>query len=101
MQMQKIVTGLPNFKIFDMQKVCEACQFGKKLKHEFGKEINLNGRPLDVIHLDVWGPTRTTSLTGSSYYVMFINDHTRKLWLYCLKAKSEVFQHFKQFKAML
>ena len=49
----------------------------------------------------MWGPTRTASLAGSSYYVSFINDHTRKVWLYCMKAKSEVFQHFKHFKAIV
>ena len=37
MQTQDIVTGLPNFKIADMQKVCEACQFGKQSRHAFAK----------------------------------------------------------------
>ena len=66
----------------DMQKVCEACQFGKQSRHAFVKERNIIGRLLDVIHLDVWGPTKIASLAGSSYYVMFIDDHTRKVWLY-------------------
>ena len=91
MQIQKNVTGLPNFKMSDMEKVCEACQFGKQSKHAFAKERNVSGRPLDVIHSNVWGPTRTTSLVGSSYYVTFIDDRTRKVWLYCMKEKSEVF----------
>ena len=38
MQTQKIVTGLPEFKMSDMQKVCEACQFGKQSKHAFSKK---------------------------------------------------------------
>ena len=89
--MQKIVTGLPDCNKSDMQKVCEACQFGKQSKHAFAKERNVSGRPLDVIHSDVWGPTTTAPLVGSNYYVTFIDDHTRKVWLYCMKAKSEVF----------
>ena len=101
MQTQKIVTGLPEFKMSDMQKVCEACQFGKQSRHAFVKERNISGRLLDVIHSDVWGPTKTASLAGSSYYVTFIDDHTRKVWLYCMKAKSEVFQHFKHFKSLV
>ena len=101
MQTQKIVKGLPDFKMSNMQKVCEACQFGKKSKHAFAKGRNVSGRPLDVIHSDVLGPTRIASLAGSSYYVTFIDDHTRKVWLYCMKAQSEVFQHFKHFKAMV
>ena len=31
----------------------------------------------------------------------FIDDHTRKVWLYCMKAKSEVFQNFKHLKTMV
>ena len=80
-----------------MQKVCEACQFGNKSRYAFTKQRNVSGRPLEIVHSNVWGPTRIASLVGSSYYVTFIDDH--KVWLYCMKAtKSEVFQHFKNFK---
>ena len=95
MQTKGLVTGLPNFKVADMQKVCEACQFGKQSRHAFAKERNVSERSLDVIHTDVWGPTKSTSIAGSSYYVTFIDDHTRKVWAYFMKAKSEVFGHFK------
>ena len=37
MQTQGLVTGLPNFKVADMQKVSEACQFGKQSRHAFAK----------------------------------------------------------------
>jgi hypothetical protein len=33
--------------------------------------------------------------------VNFINDHTRKVWVYFMKHKGEVFQHFLHFKAMV
>ena len=41
------------------------------------------------------------SLGGFHYYVSFINDHIRKVWVYFMKHKSEVFSHFKAFKAMV
>ena len=87
--------------MLDMQKVCEACQFGKHSRHAFTKERNMSERKLEIVHLNVWGPMRITSLVGSSYYVMFIDDPTRRVWLYCMKAKSEVFLQFKHFKAMV
>ena len=55
--------------------------------------------PLEVVHTDVWGPTKTASIHGCRYYVSFIDDHTRKVWVYFMKQKSEVFGHFKRFKA--
>jgi transposase InsO family protein len=39
------------------------------------------------------------SLRGSSYYVIFIDDYSRKTWLYLLKTKDEVFNKFQEFKA--
>ena len=65
MQSKNVVTGLPNFKSIDMQKVCEACQFGKQARHAFPQERNVSQRPLDVIHSDVWGPTENSSLAAN------------------------------------
>jgi hypothetical protein len=39
------------------------------------------------------------SLGGSSYYIIFIDDYSRKTWLYLLKTKDEVFNKFQEFKA--
>ena len=37
------------------------------------------------MHTDVWGPSQVSSLGGSHYYVTFIDDATRKTWVYCIK----------------
>jgi len=44
---------------------------------------------------------KTESIGGCKYYVSFINDHTRKVWVYFMKHKGEVFQQFLNFKAMV
>ncbi|MCO5593801.1 hypothetical protein L7F22_047819 [Adiantum nelumboides] len=49
---------------------------------------------------DVWDPAKTTSMGGCRFYVTFIDDHTRKVWVYFMKEKSEVFTHFQNFKVM-
>lgn len=54
---------------------------------------------LEYIHSDVWGSTREPSLGGSRYFVTFINDLSRKIWIYILKHKSKVFEKFKIWKA--
>ena len=43
----------------------------------------------------------STSLSGFEYYITFIDDYSRKNWTYFLKAKSEVFEKFKEFKALI
>jgi transposase InsO family protein len=41
------------------------------------------------------------SLGGFEYYVTFIDDHSRKTWIYFLKTKSEVFKRFQEFKTLM
>ena len=55
---------------------------------------------LQLIHTDVCGPMKTTSLSGNKYFILFINDYTRMYWVYFIKLKNEVFSVFKQFKAL-
>ena len=42
--------------------------------------------------MDGWGPSPVASIEGVRYYVTFIDDFSRKVWVYFLKQKSEVFQ---------
>ena len=41
------------------------------------------------------------SLSGYVYYVSFIDDFSRKTWIYFVKNKDEVFRKFKEFKALI
>ena len=51
-----------------------------------------------MVYSDVWGPAPIRSLGGSRYYVIFIDDSTRKVWVYFFKNKSEMFATFKKWK---
>ncbi|CAI7831859.1 unnamed protein product, partial [Closterium sp. NIES-54] len=45
---------------------------------------------LALVHMDVVGPTRAPSLSGSCYFLTIVDDHTRAVWVYPLKTKGEV-----------
>jgi transposase InsO family protein len=49
----------------------------------------------------VFGPIPIPSLGKSVYYVSFIDDFSRNTWIYFLRKKSEVFDKFKEFKALV
>ena len=51
---------------------------------------------LDLIHMDVWGLSPTTFIRCAKYYVMIIDDFSRRIWVYFLKKISEIFQNFKK-----
>jgi hypothetical protein len=91
----------PDFKQIDLD-FCEHCVYGKQKRVRFlkvGKEKK-NER-LEIVHTDVWGPAQVSSLGGSHYYVTFIDDATRKTWVYCIRKKSDVFDTFKKWKALV
>jgi hypothetical protein len=102
MKKQNLVGGLPKFGTEEvMSKVCETCQLGKQVRHPFPTQTtHVSSKPLEMIHLDVW-TTKTKSIGRCKYYVSFIDDHTRKVWVYFMKHKGEVFQHFLNFKVMV
>ena len=53
------------------------------------------------MHTNVWGPTQVSSLGGSKYYVTFIDDATRKTWVYCIQKKFDVLNTFKKWKDLV
>ena len=93
-----MVIGLPLFREGNIHHVCEAYQFGKQTRLPFKKENFKSSYALQLVHSDVWGPTKELSIGGNKYYVTFIDDFTRKTWIYFMKNKSDVFYYFKIFK---
>lgn len=93
--------ALPDLKTVDHQ-MCESCILGKQKRVSFSKGgREPKSEKLELVHTDVWGPAPVASLGGSYYYVTFIDDSTRKVWVYFMKNKHEVFSVFKRWKAMV
>jgi hypothetical protein len=96
----KVVIGLPELK-GDHKGVCNGCAQGKNIKNPFPKRDNKTEGVLELIHSDVCGPIPSSSISEYVYYVSFIDDYSRKTWIYFLKTKDEVFNKFKEFKALI
>nr|AAV88069.1 hypothetical retrotransposon [Ipomoea batatas] len=81
---------------------CVHCLAGKQRRVSFmSHPPTRKSEPLDLIHSDVCGPMKVRSLGGASYFVTFIDDYSRKLWVYTLKHKSDVLGVFKEFHALV
>jgi hypothetical protein len=91
--LREIVTGLPKFSI-EKHGVCRGCTLGKHAKAAFPSSKHRSKEILDLVHSDVCGPMSVESITRSMYYVSFIDDFSRKTWIYFLKTKDEVFSRF-------
>eukprot|EP00253_Pinus_taeda_P036700 PITA_36700 len=95
-----MVKGLPLIEKPD--SLCEGCILGKQHRESFslGKSTRAKA-PLEIIHSDLCGLVQASSLGGNQYFLTFIDDFTRKTWVYFLKNKSEVFEKFRNFKALV
>nr|GEV61326.1 copia-type polyprotein [Tanacetum cinerariifolium] len=83
-------------------QVYEGCLFGKHASSLFPKESTLRAKePLQLIHTDLCGPITPPSHDKNLYFMLFIDDYSRKTWVYFLKEKSQAFEAFKTFKAMV
>jgi hypothetical protein len=98
--LREVVTEVPQINI-EHQYVCRGCALGKFDKASFPNSDTRSAWILDLIHTDVCGPMTRRSLSGCEYYLTFIDDYSRKTWIYFLKAKSEVFTRFQEFRALV
>ena len=81
-------------------QLCEACLLDKHSRRSFPKEATTRAtKPLQLVHTDVCGPINPSSFGKNKYFLLFIDDYSRKTWVYFLKQKSEAFVAFKNFKA--
>jgi hypothetical protein len=82
-------------------EICKGCMLGKNIKKAFPRSDNKAQGILDLVHSDVCGPRSSPSLSGFLYYVIFIDDYSRKCWIYFLKSKSDTFDKFKEYKSFI
>ncbi|CAI7863613.1 unnamed protein product [Closterium sp. NIES-53] len=69
---------------------CPTCLETKFTKFPFSSGMGPAKAPLALVHMDVVGPTRAPSLSGSRYFLTIVDDHTRAVWVYPLQTKGEV-----------
>ncbi|KAL5810692.1 hypothetical protein ACOSQ4_027260 [Xanthoceras sorbifolium] len=100
LESKKMVKGLPN--IHHPNEICKSCILSKQHRNSFGKEANWKATmPLELVHTYVCGPLTPVSNGQNQYFLTFIDDYSRKTWVYLLKRKSEVFGYFKEFKTLV
>lgn len=85
----------------EMFKFCESCQFGKAHALPFPLSNYRATKRFDLIHTDLWGPAPIPSVEGYRYYALFLDDHSRYLWLYPLKQKSDIVHAFNHLLSVI
>lgn len=100
MQSKAIVTGLPHIHV--PKDVCAECVECKMPRGAFNPNLpRRSKRKLQVIFSDVCDPIQHETPAGKKYFVTFIDEFTRKLWIYLIRRKNDVLGVFKKFKVLI
>ncbi|GJR68803.1 retrovirus-related pol polyprotein from transposon TNT 1-94 [Tanacetum coccineum] len=93
---KELVRNLPKLK-FD-QHFCDACKIGKQahVSHK-AKNIVSTTRCLELLHMDLFGPSAVWSYGGNHYTLVIVDDYSRYTWTRFYKDKTEAFDQFKIF----
>ncbi|GJX34540.1 retrovirus-related pol polyprotein from transposon TNT 1-94 [Tanacetum coccineum] len=91
---RKLIPGLTKVSL----PFCEYCVISKQHRLKFKASNSRSVSVLELVHSDVW-QAPVLSLGGAKYFVSFIDDYSRRCWVYPIKKKSDVFEVFKVYKA--
>ena len=98
--MQQISTGLPMGTLSQLDN-CKGCTMGKYVKSTFHEKENRASVILERIHTDVCEPISVASIEKHRYYVIFVDDFSRKCWIFFMQKKDQTFSKFCEFKALV
>ena len=59
----------------------------------FNNSESISNSIFELIYSDVWGPSHITSIGGSRYFVIFIDDYSCYSWIFPMKSRSEILQY--------
>ncbi|RVW56514.1 Retrovirus-related Pol polyprotein from transposon TNT 1-94 [Vitis vinifera] len=80
---------------------CEICQFAKHTRTVYPQIPYKPSTVFSLVHSDVWGPSQIKNISGTRWFVTFVDDHTRVTWVFLMKEKSEVGHIFQTFNLMV
>ena len=84
-----------------LNKACEVCPQAKQKRDSFPVSDSKASRIFELIHCDLWGPNKIPSLCGAHYFLTLVDDFSRAVWVYLLRSKTQVYQVFCSFFAMI
>ena len=76
---------------FEKDKLCSTCQAGKQVANTHKNKAYLStSRVLELLHMDLFGPTTYATLGGNKYCLVIVDDYSRYTWTFFLQDKAEV-----------
>ena len=92
------IVGLKESVSFSKDRVCRACVEGKMHDTSHPSKTIISSKSiLELLHLDLFGPTSHESLGAKKHVLVIVDDYSRYCWVFFLELKSETQQIFIDF----
>nr|GEW60864.1 hypothetical protein [Tanacetum cinerariifolium] len=92
-----IVIGLPKLK-YVKDQLCSSCELSKEKRSSFKSKAVLSSKGrLNLLHMNLCGPMRVTSINGKKYILVIVDDYSRYTWTLFLRSKDETSEVLKDF----
>jgi Integrase core domain len=93
----ELVSGLPT-KRYKLERLCDACMQGKHKRLSFKiKEMVSTNSPLELLHLDLFGPINILSISRKKFVLVIVDDYNLFTWVIFFVSKNEIFEQFVNF----
>lgn len=84
------------------RKTCEGCLISKQVRKSFPSQTMFHAKErLELIHGDICEPIYPPTPARNRYFLLLVDDYSRKIWVYMLKEKGEAFEAFKKFRSAI
>jgi transposase InsO family protein len=83
-----IAKNFLNFSV-ESKNACHTCPLAKQSRLPFGTSTISSTKPFDIIHCDIWGRYRHSSISGANYFLTIVDDYTRFTWIFLMRHKTE------------
>lgn len=80
---------------------CDICPMARQIRMPFTDSVNNAKVIFELLHTDVWGPFKVTTMTGARYFLTIVDDHSRSTWTYLMVNKAPVSDHLIRFITMV
>src|SRR5579871_5530464 len=80
-------------------RICDHYLYGGQHRIPSNYQASRATKVLELIHTDICGPMKTTSIGNAKYFMLFIDDYSRITAVYFLKNQSNAFNKFQEYKA--
>ena len=77
--------------------ICDTCTMTKATKIKFDRSLSIADEPFDLVHTDLSGIVRIANPDGFNYFLIFVDDNTRYIFVFLLSRKFQVVSCYKQF----